>query len=99
MKRYSQIPTIKSPTGKQIYTTVRYPEIPRSANDTYVYTTVGDRFDTLAQQYYGDSSLWWIISIANGTLTQNSLTPPVGSQIRIPSNPTPIIAEFEDINE
>ena len=66
MKRYSQIPTIKSPTGKQIYTTVRYPEIPRSANDTYVYTTVGDRFDTLAQQYYGDSSLWWIISIANG---------------------------------
>ena len=99
MKRYSQIPTTKSPTGKQIYNTVRYPEIPRSANDTYVYTTVGDRFDTLAQQYYGDSSLWWIISIANGTLTQNSLTPPVGSQIRIPSNPTPIIAEFEDINE
>ncbi len=99
MRRYSSIPTTKSPSGKQIYKTTRYPEIPRSANDIYVYTTVGDRFDTLARQYYGDSSLWWIISISNGTLTQNSLTPPVGSQIRIPSNPNPIIAEFEIINK
>ena len=53
---------------------------------------------TLAQEYYGDSSLWWIISIANNNTIQNSLTPPVGSQIRIPSNPTPIIAEYEIIN-
>ena len=82
-----------------MYRTTRYPEIPRSANDVYVYTTIGDRFDTLAQQYYNDSSLWWIISIANDNLNQNSLTPPVGSQIRIPSNPSPILAEFESINE
>ena len=82
-----------------MYSTVRYPEVPRTFNDIYVYTSDGDRFDTLAQQYYGDSSLWWIISIANGTLTQNSLTPPVGSQIRIPSNPTPILAEFNRINK
>ncbi len=98
MRRYSSIPTTKSPSGKQIYKTTRYPEIPRSANDIYVYTTDGDRFDTLAQQYYGDSSLWWIISISNNNLDQNSLTPPVGSQIRIPSNPNPIIAEYEAIN-
>ena len=98
MKRYSPIPTTKSPDGNQMYKTTRYPEIPRSQEDTYVYTTIGDRFDTLAQQYYGDSTLWWIISIANNNLKQNSLTPPVGSQIRIPSNPTPIIAEYEIIN-
>ncbi len=82
-----------------MYSTVRYPSIPRSATDIYVYTTDGDRFDTLAQQYYGDSSLWWIISVANGTLIQNSLTPPVGSQIRIPSNPTPTLAEYNKINK
>lgn len=99
MRRYSQIPVRKSPEGGQMYRTTRYPEIPRSANDVYVYTTIGDRFDTLAQQYYNDSSLWWIISIANDNLNQNSLTPPVGSQIRIPSNPSPILAEFESINE
>ena len=99
MRRYNNIPIIDSPDGKKMYTTVRYPEIPRTFEDTYVYTTDGDRFDTLAQQFYNDSSLWWIISIANEGLQQNSLNPPVGSQIRIPANPTPIIAEFKEINE
>lgn len=98
MSRYSNIPVIKNSEGKQLYQTTRYPEIPRSNSDLYVYTTVGDRFDTLAQQYYQDSSLWWIISIANSELTQNSLTPKIGSQIRIPSNPAPILAEYEVLN-
>ena len=81
MKRYKTIPKEKSPEGKQMYQTVRYPEIPRSFEDTYVYTTIGDRFDTLAQQYYGDSSLWWVIANANGKLTQDSLTPPLGLKL------------------
>lgn len=98
MPRYSNIPIRKTPNGKRMYNTVRYPNIPRSSTDIYVYTTIGDRFDTLAQQYYQDSSLWWIISIANGKLKQNSLTPEVGSQIRIPSNISPILAEYEVIN-
>jgi hypothetical protein len=82
-----------------MYATTRYPEIPRSFSDIYVYTTIGDRYDGLAQIYYGDSSLWWIISIANSSLSQNSLIPPVGSQIRIPSNPNPIIADYEILNK
>ena len=98
MRRYRNIPITKSPSGKQMYKTVRYPEIPRSFSDLYVYTTIGDRYDTLASQYYGDSTLWWIISSANGTLNQNSLTPPVGSQIRIPSTPVPFIREYNKIN-
>ncbi len=98
MNRYNTISTTNSPQGKRMYKTTRYPEIPRSFDDVYVYTTIGDKFDTLAQQYYGDSSLWWIISIANNNLTQNSLTPPVGSQIRIPSDPLEIVAEYELIN-
>ena len=99
MKRYAPISTKTTPKGKKIYRTVRYPIIPRSFSDTYVYATIGDRFDTLALEYYGDSSLWWIISIANGDIDQDSLTPPRGVQIRIPSNPTPIIAAYEVLNE
>ena len=99
MARYTNIPTTHSPEGKRIYKTVRYPEIPRSFSDIYVYTTIGDRYDILASQYYNNSSLWWIIANANGTMNQNSLTPPIGSQIRIPSNPTPSLVEYEKINE
>ena len=99
MARYTPIPKIKSPNGKIIYQTVRYPEVPRQLSDIYVYTTIGDRIDTLAQQYYGDSRLWWVISISNDNLNQNSLTPPVGSQIRIPANPTPVVAAYKRINQ
>ena len=81
-----------------MYQTVRYPDIPRSNNDIYVFTTIGDRYDTLAQQYYGDSSLWWVIANANGKLDKGSLTPKVGSQVRIPINPTPTLAEYNVLN-
>ena len=64
MNRYARIPQTKI-NGKVVYTTVRYPEIPLSADDIYVYTQQGDRFDVLAQDFYQDSSLWWVIAIGN----------------------------------
>mgnify|MGYP003638665958 CR=1 FL=1 len=99
MRRYRNLPQSTSPTGKQIYETVRYPEIPRSFSDIYIFTTIGDRYDTLALQYYQDPSYWWIIASVNGTLSTDSLTPPIGTQIRIPSNPTPYLTEYEKINK
>ena len=77
MARYTKVPIVrkinrKGEPGKRNYVNIKYPEIPLSVNDTYVYATQGDRFDILALQYYGDSSLWWVISTANGDLPQNS---------------------------
>jgi len=106
MNRYQNIPKTKIDENV-VYVTSRYPEVPLSENDIYVYSSQGDRFDTLAQSYYKNSSLWWIISIANtgnagvGTLTslpQNSLIIPEGLQIRIPANYANIISEFNIIN-
>ena len=97
MNRYSNIPKIRT-KKKLLYVTTRYPEIPLSNNDVYVYTSRGDRFDTLAQQYYQDSSLWWVISIANPSITQDSLVIPEGIQIRIPSNQQSIVNQFNRIN-
>jgi hypothetical protein len=100
MNRYLNIPTIKSLSGKQIYATSRYPEIPLSFNDIYVYTTLGDRFDTLSSQFYKDSSLWWIIAIANvNKVKLANITIPEGTQIRIPSNYLNIIENFNQINK
>jgi len=106
MNRYQNIPQIKI-DNKPVYQTVKYPEVPLSENDIYVYTTQGDRFDTLARQYYQDQSLWWIISIANtataGTslpsdLHQDSLVIPEGMQIRIPANYPEVIISFNKLN-
>lgn len=107
MNRYQNIPQTKINT-RQAYVTSRYPEVPVSVDDIYVYTTQGDRFDVLANQYYNDPSLWWVISIANtataGTalpsdLPQNSLNIPEGLQIRIPSNPYGVVSAFKLINQ
>ena len=98
MGRYTQIPERETPKGKRYYSTTKYPDIPLSFDDTYAYTDEGDRFDILAQTYYDDPSLWWIISIANPQFSQNSMYPPLGVQIRIPSNVGAIILEYEKLN-
>ena len=82
-----------------MYATSRYPEIPLSANDIYVYTSQGDRYDLLALNYYGDSSLWWVIAVANPNISLGTLVIPEGVQIRIPSNAVNIINEFKLINQ
>jgi phage tail protein X len=97
MNRYQNIPITKI-DKKRVYQTTRYPEIPLSENDIYVYTIQGDRFDVLAQQYYSDSSLWWVISIANDNLSQNSLVIPEGLQIRIPANIAEVINLYKQAN-
>jgi hypothetical protein len=98
MNRYQDIRILKNLQGRDYYATVRYPEIPLSESDLYVITTDGDRFDTLAQQFYQDSSLWWIVSIANTDLKQNSLFIPVGTQLRIPTNLTSILDSYFNLN-
>lgn len=99
MNRYQNIPVIKSTTGKQMYATSRYPEIPLSENDIYVYTTQGDRYDVLSLNYYGDSSFWWIIASANPNIDLMTLVIPEGVQIRIPGNFSRVVSEFNLINQ
>ena len=82
-----------------MYATSRYPEIPLSENDIYVYTTQGDRYDILALNYYGDSSLWWIIAAGNPNIDLMTLVIPEGVQIRIPGNFSRVVSEFNLINQ
>ena len=98
MSRYQTSSNLKTAGGKRYKGTTKYPTIPLSFEDIYVYSTQGDRFDILAQQYYGDSSLWWIISSANSDLAQNSYYIPEGTQIRIPQNTTQILSLFDNLN-
>ena len=100
MNRYQDISYTKTITGKRHYKTVKYPSIPRRDSDLYAITTEGDRFDVLAQQFYSDSSLWWVISLANAdNYPQGSLFPPVGIQIRIPTEISTILSEYNMLNK
>lgn len=75
----------KTVDGRRVYRQTLYPNIPLRDDDIYVATETGDRIDTLAYQFYGDSTLWWIIAAAN-----NIHTAPFGFEdgtiLRIPQN-------------
>ena len=95
---YTRLTTNKDKT--RYYKYLKYPKVPLSINDLYVITTVGDRLDKMANQFYKDIRLWWIIAIANKDIIRRdsySLKP--GLEIRIPTNIDCIIENFEKINK
>ena len=85
INRYDNIAAKRDDSGKTVVKPVIYPPIPRSANDTYVRTTPGDRLDLLANKYYGSVGYWWIIAEANG-IGKGTMTIPPNQQLRIPAS-------------
>lgn len=96
--RYLKLQIKTTDEGRRYRSNPIYPEIPENENDTYLIATGADRYDSLAQTYYGDSSLWWIISSANSTNDRSSLIPSPGTQIRIPYNKEDAISLFNNLN-
>ena len=95
--RYETTKVKKSKEGFRVYTTTYYPNIPISDSDTFILAKEGSRLDSLANEYYGDTKLWWILAKSNGIRGKIALK--AGELIRIPGNITKIIDDFEDINE
>lgn len=99
MNRYLDIPIFRNSKGRRYYANVKYPNIPFRDSDIYVITQRGDRFDLLANQYYKDPTLWWIIPSANPRFKPNSLYPTLGHQIRIPTDIVNIIENYKLLNQ
>ena len=66
-------PTSRNPLGPSILDGVQTVDHRLSA---------GERLDTVAHRYYGDSDYWWVIALANRIQDPFRLT--VGSILRIP---------------
>ena len=75
-----------------------YPKIEPKDSDFYIISSAGDRLDLLANKYYGDRSLWWVIAVANN-INDASFYVKEGLQLRIPSNLSQILNDLEKINK
>ena len=85
---------------KRYYKALKYPEIPLSINDIYITTTSGDRLDLIANQFYKDVDLWWIIATANpNVVRRDSFNLKGGLELRIPADKDEIIQNFSELNE
>ena len=65
MSRYKKTPTKKDANGVRHYSPTLVSNIPLRDSDIYIFPFDGDRLDMLAERYYNDSNLWWIIAKAN----------------------------------
>ena len=81
--------TIKKDNNNRYYKPTIVPNVPIKDTDIFVYPLYGDRFDTMAQRYYNDSNLWWIIAKAN-EVSNGKISPDPLKKLRIPT-------EIEDI--
>jgi hypothetical protein len=88
----------KTSSGKRYYKGKIYPDIPYSETDEYIITTIGDRLDSIAYSYYNDAELWWVISVANNNITNGSMFPIPGTQLRVPTNINSVLNLFDQVN-
>jgi hypothetical protein len=91
--RYQSSKTKKLYDGRIVFRPKIYPNIPFRDDDVYVATELGDRLDTLAFDFYEDSTYWWIIASANNIHGAKFAFEP-GTVLRIPQNYIEIIRNF-----
>jgi nucleoid-associated protein YgaU len=96
--RYNTPEILINKNGQRYFKARKYPPIPPLESDIYVVTVQGDRLDLLAYTYYNDATLWWVISMANNNVTVGSMFPEPGTQLRIPTDLTTVIAIFNNEN-
>jgi hypothetical protein len=99
MGRYSNTRIRRNQNGDRVYSYTLYPKIPIKNSDVFIAPVYGTRLDNLANDYYQDPSLWWIIAQANGIKGFTSLySKNFKGELRIPTQIQDIINEFESIN-
>lgn len=98
MRRYSTNAVQTRWDGKQVYKSTVYPTVKPAASDLLIIASETDHLDTLAQKYYGDPTLWWIIASVNN-VGKGRLSVEPGTQLRIPLDILPIINQLKSLNQ
>lgn len=85
MSRYATTTINKTADGKRYMQSLVIPVVPVTTQDLYIVTTSTERLDKLAETFYGDSTLWWIIATANG-IGKGTIVVAPETRLRIPDS-------------
>ena len=94
--RYNKSRLFKGDNGKQYLNRIEYPVIPIRDSDIFIRGIFGQTFMNLANKYYGDKDLWWIVARANQQAESIYMIP--GKEYRIPQDTGLIFQEFNELN-
>ena len=83
-------------TNKRYLSRIKYPVIPSRDSDIRIVTIQGHSLLTLANEFYGDPNLYWIISRRNNINT--TLFPTIGTELFIPVEMGEIMSALSRLN-
>ena len=95
--RYNNNKILNDDNGVEYLNRSEYPVIPIRDSDIIIRGVLGQRFDQLAFQYYGDQELWWIIARANNQ--SDSMYLVIGKEYRIPQEIGLITQQLRELNK
>lgn len=91
---------VESERGRgRVYDVTLYPSADEltEGRTTTIRTSSGDRLDLLANRFYGDASLWWVIAQAN-KLGGDTLNVEAGTQLEIPRDISNVLSKLSREN-
>ena len=94
--RYNTSKILRDENGTRYLNRVEYPSIPIRDNDVFIRGVFGETFMNIANRFYQDKDLWWIIARANNQ--GDSIYTVPGKEYRIPQNISIILQELEQLN-
>jgi hypothetical protein len=93
MGRYNNLSVEYKNTKGLVYNSILLPYIEPVDSDILIITEEDDRLDLLANQFFGDSKLWWVIATYNN-LTDIDIKLEPGLQLRIPNDASLVTRKF-----
>ena len=94
--RYDNSRIFRDDNGRRYLSRIEYPPIPLRDSDILIKGVFGQSFMNLANQYYENKNLWWIIARANQQTESVYMVP--GEEYRIPQEIKLILQEYEELN-
>ena len=96
--RYNKSKLLRDENGTRYLNRIEYPVIPIQDSDIKLRGVIGQTFENLANKYYGNPNLWWIIARANNQ-NNGSMYTEISKEYRIPQEITLILQKFKELND
>lgn len=97
MSRTKFIRTKRRPDNKQQYQSMVIPNFEQRSDDIVIQIDDYTRLDVIANDYFGDSTLWWVLTAYNN-LSGDSLYTTGLKYLRIPSDINIVYNKIKEVN-
>ena len=86
MGRYKKTRILNDKNNERYLSTRTYEPIPKQDTDIYIIGKIGQTLINLADTYYDDVNMWWVIATANPGCFEGGVNLKVGKEYRIPTD-------------